>query len=70
MTMVLRNKCDATVYKSDVFKDSQYASRTFKDKMLVAKRLYAQEKREGRAADRNQAEREGAQARSTERMAA
>eukprot|EP01047_Picozoa_sp_COSAG01_P119455 COSAG01_NODE_48167_length_383_cov_1.957746_1_plen_65_part_10 len=26
----------------DVFKDSQYASRTFKDKMLVAKRLYAQ----------------------------
>ena len=55
---------------SDVFKDSQYASRTFKDKMVVAKRLYAQEKREGRAADRNQAEREEAQARSTERMAA
>jgi hypothetical protein len=40
---------------SDVFKDSQWARRTFKEKMLVAKRLYAQEKREGRAADRNQA---------------
>jgi hypothetical protein len=55
---------------SDVFKDSQYASRTFKDKMVVAKRLYAQEKREGRAADRNQADSEETQARSTQRMAA
>jgi hypothetical protein len=55
---------------SDVFKDSQYASRTFKDKMVVAQRLYAQEKREGRAADRNQAEREETQARSTQRMTA
>ena len=55
---------------SDVFKDSQYASRTFKDKMVVAKRLYAQEKREGRAADRNRVDREETQARSTERMAA
>eukprot|EP01047_Picozoa_sp_COSAG01_P042904 COSAG01_NODE_3775_length_5710_cov_6.461059_1_plen_144_part_10 len=55
---------------SDVFKDSQYASRTFKDKMVVAKRLYAQEKREGRAADRNQADREETQARSTQRMTA
>ena len=55
---------------SDVFKDSQYASRTFKDKMVVAKRLYAQEKREGRVVDRNRVEREDAQARSTERMAA
>ena len=55
---------------SDVFKDSQYASRTFKDKMVVAKRLYAQEKREGRAADLNRADQEEAQARATERMAA
>ena len=54
---------------SDVFKDSQYASRTFKDKMLVAKRLYAQEKREGSAADRTRADREETQVRSKEQRA-
>jgi hypothetical protein len=54
---------------SDVFKDSQYASRTFKDKMLVAKRLYAQEKREGSAVDRTRADREETQARSKEQRA-
>eukprot|EP01049_Picozoa_sp_SAG25_P005849 SAG25_NODE_414_length_8276_cov_29.934939_9_plen_216_part_01 len=54
---------------SDVFKDSQYASRTFKDKMLVAKRLYAQEKREGSAADRTRADREETQVRSKEERA-
>jgi hypothetical protein len=54
---------------SDVFKDSQYASRTFKDKMLVAKRLYAQEKREGTAADRTRADREETQVRSKEQRA-
>ena len=55
---------------SDVFKDSQWARRTFKEKMLVAKRLYAQEKQEGRTADRTRADREETQARSDERMAA
>jgi hypothetical protein len=54
---------------SDVFKDSQYASRTFKDKMLVAKRLYAQEKREGSAADRTRVDREETQVRSKEQRA-
>jgi hypothetical protein len=54
---------------SDVFKDSQYASRTFKDKMVVAKRLYAQEKREGSAVDRTRADREETQARSKEQRA-
>ena len=54
---------------SDVFKDSQYASRTFKDKMLVAKRLYAQEKREGSAVDRTRADREETQVRSKEQRA-
>ena len=54
---------------SDVFKDTQYASRTFKDKMLVAKRLYAQEKREGSAADRTRADREETQVRSKEQRA-
>jgi hypothetical protein len=54
---------------SDVFKDSQYASRTFKDKMLVAKRLYAQEKREGSVVDRTRADREETQVRSKEQRA-
>jgi hypothetical protein len=54
---------------SDVFKDSQYASCTFKDKMLVAKRLYAQEKREGSAADRTRVDREETQVRSKEQRA-
>jgi hypothetical protein len=54
---------------SDVFKDTQYASRTFKDKMLVAKRLYAQEKREGSAVDRTRADREETQVRSKEQRA-
>ena len=38
--------------------------------MVVAKRLYAQEKREGRAVDRNRADTEETQARSTQRMRA
>jgi hypothetical protein len=38
--------------------------------MAVAKRLYAQEKREGSAADRTRADREETQARSTQRMTA
>jgi hypothetical protein len=54
---------------SDVFKDSQYASRTFKDKMVVAKRLYAQEKREGSVVDRTRADREETQVRSKEQRA-
>jgi hypothetical protein len=54
---------------SDVFKDTQYASRTFKDKMVVAKRLYAQEKREGSAVDRTRADREETQVRSKEQRA-
>jgi hypothetical protein len=55
---------------SDVFKDSQYASRTCKDKMVVARRLYAQEKREGRAADRTRADREETEVRSKDQRAA
>ena len=53
---------------SDIFKDPEYASYTFKDKMAVAKRLYAQEKREGRVADRTRSESEATQARSRKRM--
>jgi hypothetical protein len=37
--------------------------------MVVAKRLYAQEKREGRAADRTRADREETQVRSKEQRA-